>query len=305
MNESYTTGLVSVIIPTYRRAERLTRAVDSVLKQTYSNFEVLLINDNEPGDPFTEELQQRTEPFQHDPRFQLIIQERHTNGAAARNVGIRRARGEYIAFLDDDDWWEPGKLEEQVRELESLSPEWGGVSCKYTLYDRNNKVLGRTKKYRDGYIYKDILNLLSDVATGTLLLRHEALDEAGYFDETLSRHQDLQLLVFFTSKYKLKQLDRYLHCVDVSDAQNRPDPEKLIKAKKAFFKSVAPVMETLSKSDRKCIYAMHRYELGYIYLKNGNKKKGLRCCLAVLGSPKALVAAFKKTVGKLRQIGAR
>ena len=299
---SYIDGLVSVIMPTYKRSEKLIRAIESVLTQTYTNIELLLVNDNEPGDEYTEKLKQRVKEYENDPRFHLIIQEKHINGAVARNVGIRRARGQYIAFLDDDDWWEKDKLKQQVEVLSSLDEDWGGVSCKFTLYDQNGNVIGKTSKYKDGYIFKDILYLLSDVATGTLLLRHKALDCAGYFDEKLLRHQDLQLLVSFTSKYKLKEVDQFLHCVDVSDTQNRPDPEKLIRYKKAFFESIKPVMDSLCESERKSVYAMHKYELGYIYLKNGDKKNSIKNCLAVFSSPRTIIYAAQKTLIKIRQI---
>ena len=102
MNE-YIAGLVSVVMPTYKRSEMLSRAIDSVLAQTYTNIELLLVNDNEPGDEFTKDLQQRVAVYSTDSRFKLILQEKHVNGAVARNVGIRQAKGEYIAFLDDDD----------------------------------------------------------------------------------------------------------------------------------------------------------------------------------------------------------
>ena len=112
----------------------------------------------------------------------------------------------------------------------------------------------------------------------------------------------MQLLVDFTSKYKLKEVNQYLHCVDVSDTQNRPDAQKLIQYKKAFFRSIKPVMDSLSEKERKCIYAMHKYELGYVCLKNGEKCQGLGYCKAVLKSPKACGLALKKTFLKIIQI---
>lgn len=290
----YQQGLVSVIIPTYKRSEKLSRAIESVLSQTYSDIELLLVNDNDPTDEFTEELKKQISEYESDPRFRLIIQEKHINGAVARNIGIRQAKGEYIAFLDDDDWWMPNKIEEQVNVLKELPQDWGGVSCKFVFYDKG-EVVGRTRKYRDGYIYKDILFLLSDVATGTLCLRRNALDEAGYFDEKLLRHQDLQLLIDFTYKYKLKEVDSYLHCCDISDTQNRPNGEKLIQYKKMFFKSIRPILDKMNKSDVMCAYALHKYEVGYIFLKAGEWKKGFHYCISVFSSPKAFYYSCKKT----------
>ena len=129
--------------------------------------------------------------------------------------------------------------------------------------------------------------------------RHEALDNAKYFDEDLLRHQDLQLLVDFTYKYKLKEVDQYLHCVDVSDTQNRPDGNKLIQHKKKFFQSIEPILDKLSYKDKKCVFCMHDYELGYVFLKNGEVFKGIKYCLSIFKSFKAFKLALKKTLVKI------
>lgn len=302
MSKMYEEGLVSIIIPTYKRSEKLSRALESILNQTYKKIEVLLVNDNDPNDEYTIDLKKRVEKYYKDDRFYLIMQERHINGAVARNVGIKQAKGEYIAFLDDDDWWVENKIEEQVKVLSALPKEWGGVSCKFTFYDSNEKEIGKSKKYEDGYIYFDILTLMSDVATSTLLLRHEALDNAKYFDENLLRHQDLQLLVDFTYKYKLKEVDQYLHCVDVSDTQNRPDGEKLLQHKKRFFKSIKPILDQLTNSEKKCVYCMHDYEVGYVFLKSGEVIKGIKYCLRIFKSVKAIRLALEKTITKILSV---
>lgn len=296
----YKKGLVSVIIPTYKRTDKLDRAVWSVLRQTYKDLELLLVNDNVPDDEYTKSLLEKVKAYQTDSRFHLLLQERHINGAVARNFAIKQSTGEYIAFLDDDDWWEKNKLEEQVKELSALDESWGGVSCKMTFYDESMRVISKSKKYRDGNIYRDILTLQSDVATGTLLLRHTALDDAGYFDEKLLRNQDLQLLVFFTYKYKLKEVDEYLHCVDVSDSQNRAsDGFKAITIKENFYKSVKPILKTLTKSDMTCVDSMRNFEIAYIFLRGHDYKNAMKYGLSILRSPKAFYLAIRKTINRL------
>ena len=131
------------------------------------------------------------------------------------------------------------------------------------------------------------------------MLRHSCLDQTGYFDENLLRHQDFQLLVNFTYKYKLMEVDRYLLNIDVSDTQNRPDGDKLLKLKKDFFFSIRHILSQLSVRQRACVFSIHKYELGYVYLKNKNIKKGLKYCASVFSSPEAMRIAIKKTVLKL------
>ncbi len=295
----YIEGLVSVIMPTYKRSEKLIRAIDSVLSQTYSMIELILVNDNEPNDEFTEELKRRVTVYSLDSRFHLILQDKHINGAVARNVGIKKAKGEYIAFLDDDDWWKPNKIAIQVDVLRNLSPEWGGVSCMIERY-KNDTLISRQPSYPSGNVYKEVLMLNADYETGSLLLRHTALDKTGYFDPKLLRHQDLQLLVNFTYKYKLMMVEEYLHCRDISDAQNRPNVEKIINAKRAFFESVKPVIDSLSKAERRQVYLLNNAEVGYVQLKNRNYFHAIGSLIGLFSSPTAFFMVAKKTLNKVK-----
>lgn len=301
----YTKDLVSVIIPTYKRSSTLPRAIESVLNQTYKDIELLVINDNEPEDEYTLYVKQITDKYKTDNRFHLIIQDKHINGAVARNFGITKAKGEYIAFLDDDDWWELNKLELQVKELKKLSSDWGGVSCKFSFYNSNAELIGKSLKYQDGYIYKDILNMMTEVCTCTLLLRHTALDDAGYFDENLLRNQDLQLLVFFTYKYKLKEVDEYLFCLDVSDTQNRPSGDKVVEVVNNFFCSVRPILDTLTTSELRVVKAMRNLEIAFVYFKECKYIKAMKYFVKVLKSPEALRLSIIKLRNRRKTFSVR
>lgn len=113
--------LVSVIIPTYNRAHLLLRAVQSVLNQTYSHFELIIVDDAS-----TDNTAQVTGEIS-DPRVRYVRHEYNQGGAAARNTGIDLAQGKYIAFLDSDDLWLERKLEKQVEALSSADPRVGIV----------------------------------------------------------------------------------------------------------------------------------------------------------------------------------
>ena len=172
--KQYVKGLVSVVIPTFKRSEMLSRAVESVLNQSYTNIELLLVNDNEPFDKYTEELRERVAQYERDSRFHFIVQNKHINGAVARNVGIREAKGEYVALLDDDDWWETDKNEKQVNAFQTIGADYGVVSCKVKRVKGEN-CFEAWPRYADGYVYKDILALRASYTC--LLYTSDAADE--------------------------------------------------------------------------------------------------------------------------------
>lgn len=96
---------VSVVIPTYNRAHLVGRAIQSVLNQTYQDFEIIVVDDGS-----TDNTEEVVKSF-NDPRIRYIRHDQNRGGSAARNTGIKMARGEYIAFQDSDDEWLPEKLE--------------------------------------------------------------------------------------------------------------------------------------------------------------------------------------------------
>ncbi len=282
MTEKYIDKLVSVVIPTYKRSNTLERAIKSVLNQTYSNLELLIVNDNIPGDYWSEQVRKTIKLF-NDKRIKLIVQKNHINGAVARNLGIKESKGEYIAFLDDDDYWELEKLERQLMVLNNLDLTWGAVSC-LKIYYKDGLIHKASLPYKDGYIFTDVLFFLTNITTGTILMRHEALDDSGYFDENLVRQQDVQLFANFTKKYKIKLIDKHMLNIDVSDNINRPKIEHYYDIKLAYFKSVEALFDSSSNLYSKRIKFHLRANLSIQLIKNGKYFKGLIYYLSCLSN---------------------
>lgn len=291
----YEKGLISVVIPTYRRSDMLTRAIDSVLGQTYTNVECIVVNDNIVGDEHSQVLYENLKVYEKDARFRFLEQEKHINGAAARNVGIRAAKGEYIAFLDDDDYWEKEKLQLQIDLLKTLDESWGAVGC---LSKRllNGELKLASLPYRTGNILMDILCRRTGLGTGAVLIRRTALDDVGYFDEALNRHQDLQLFACLAAKYKIGLVKKYLYNIESRDAQNRPDAQKLKAIKEAYFASINDIMQSLTPRQFKRVHIMHDFECAYVFLRCGQKKAGLKMMFGIFRSPVTLYLAAERTV---------
>ncbi len=186
---------VSVIIPTYNRADMVPRAVESVLKQSRRPGEVIVVDDGS-RDATMEAL----ERFGAD-----IIYVKKPNGgvSSARNFGIARAKGDWIAFLDSDDEWMPGKLERQLAvirrhpELVWVSGNFESCLCATGRRGLRMQEAKLARHVKDGVI-EDVFAAWADEVvtwTGTMLVKKQALEKAGGFDEQMNRAEDLDLWI--------------------------------------------------------------------------------------------------------------
>jgi len=185
---------VSVIIPAYNAMSYLPEAVESVLRQTFTAFEVLLINDGS-SDEITQWAAGIT-----DPRVKLISQ-KNQGVSAARNTGIAQAQGEYIAFLDADDLWEPTKIEKQVRVLDG-NPVVGLVDTWVVLANERGKPTDKIWISKsEGDVWQQIAeeNLLT--CGSTPMLRSCCFETVGIFDRNLRIAEDWDMWIRVASCY--------------------------------------------------------------------------------------------------------
>ena len=268
-----TNKLVSVVIPSYKRADTVERAINSVLNQSYKDVEVLLVDDNISGDDYSKQLIAIVEKL-NDIRVRLVTQPMHINGAEARNAGVRASKGDYIAFLDDDDEWLPEKLEKQLNYLERNN-ELGGCSVLYNEF-AGGKLIHSCPIYTEKNLFHKIFRREVAVFTSTVLVKKNCLMKAGLFDVNLKRHQDIQLLLRFTDKYKLGVIPEYLVKLHDDSAINRPDADAIVTIKKNFFNSVSDLYVKCSKKDKRLINSAHCYEVMFAALKQKRISMGLK-----------------------------
>lgn len=180
--------LVSVIIPTYNRAGLLKRAVESVLRQTFQDFEIIIVDDAS-----RDETQKAIKKY-NDRRLIYLRHSFNKGGGAARNTGIIAAGGDFIAFLDSDDEWLPQKLEKQLQVFAGLPPEYGLVYSGFWRIDGDTRwyVPGEEMRPESGSVYARLLNC-NFVGTSVALVKKRYLAKAGLFDESLPRFQDWEL----------------------------------------------------------------------------------------------------------------
>lgn len=182
------TPLVSIIIPTYNRAGMVQQAIDSVLAQTYPNVECIVVDDGSP-----DATEAALQPLVQAGRIRYVRQV-NAGLSAARNHGLRLARGAYISFLDDDDLYEPHKLARQVEYLDA-HPEAMLVHCWFTKFNEHSPDIGlRKTDWFQGWLYPQILTYWSMlIATPCLLFRREIFDTVGVLNEHLRAAEDLDM----------------------------------------------------------------------------------------------------------------
>ncbi len=223
--------LVSVVIPTYNRANIIDKAIDSVLNQTYKNLEVVVVDDGSTDN--TEEVIRSYD----DPRVRYIPLEENQGANVARNTGIKEAKGEFIAFQDSDNVWDERKIEKQVKAY-MHSPEDHKVV--YTIVHEN--LMGGGKIYlpekwatpRNG----DIQNTLrkgSCVPTQVIFTKKSCLEKVGYFDEDFPRLQDWELAFRLSKHYKFKLVNEVLVEAYHDESSITEDNEALAEAIEMFL----------------------------------------------------------------------
>jgi glycosyltransferase involved in cell wall biosynthesis len=194
---------VSVIIPTYNYARFLAEAVDSVLCQTFGDLEVIIVDDGS-----TDNTPDVVRPYLSDERIRYIRQE-NKGLSAARNTGIRAARGEFIALLDADDVWLPSKLEKQVH-LIGESDDFGLVYCRGEFIGEKGEPLpGIDLPHKEQPTYRDLM-YHSLTIPSCVVTRKRIFDEVGLFDETLTSIEDANMWIRILRHHKSAYVNEVL-----------------------------------------------------------------------------------------------
>lgn len=186
----------SVIIPSFDRRDLLKKAVDSVLAQTYRYFELIVVDDG--SDDGTEEMMRNY----NDIRV-LYFKQQNLGVSSARNKGIARSRGDFLAFLDSDDRWVAKKLE-RTFECIGSSP---GINIFHTneIWYRDGRILDQKDKYirPSGHVYRMVLPLCC-IGMSTSVVKRDVFDSIGVFDETFEACEDYDFWLRAANKYDVK-----------------------------------------------------------------------------------------------------
>jgi len=191
---------ISVVIPTFNRAALLPQAIDSVLSQSYTDFELIVVDDGS-----TDSTQEVLSGYQG---VKYLFQE-NRGVSAARNLGIRMARGRYICFLDSDDLWLRDKLKEQIRLMRD-NPQ---IKVSYTdeIWMRRGKRVNQGKRHRkySGWILPRLLPLCL-ISPSSVMIEKRVFEEVGLFDESLPVCEDYDLWLRIGSRMPIHLIEKPL-----------------------------------------------------------------------------------------------
>lgn len=293
---------VSVVIPTFNRGHLVREAVDSALAQTYRDAEVLVVDDGS-----TDNTPEVLEPYRG--RIHYIRQE-NKGVSAARNTGIRQARGSYIAILDSDDQWVPEKLEAQMA-LFAADPSLGLVSCGSSFVDVYGKEIETPKSATETHDTDSRLVLrrllLGNFVSGgsNAVIRKDCFDAVGVFDESLSGVEDWDMWLRIAKRYPIGFVNRPLTITRVSPTSLSAPTNVDMMLTKEFLvveKHCSDASSCVGAYDRGRAYSERYGRAAWAYLASGDLSNARQCILRALVSNPVHFTRQRQFVGLLIRI---
>ncbi len=267
--------LVSVIIPSYGGGECLRRCIDSVLKQTYQEIEVVVVDDNGLGTENQRKTASQMEVYKDNPKVSYICHEVNKNGSAARNTGVKNSHGAYISLLDDDDEFYPDNIEAQMVVMSSLGEDYALTYCGIRSY-KGDKVDHERHPTKSGSLLFEIMKHEVVIGSSTLLIRRSAWEKLGGFDESFRRHQDWEFTARVCAEYKVKAIDHIGVKRNMMMRNSPKNADVAYEYRKHYLEKMKPYLEKLPSNQQRTIILWNLLDICVQYLKSKQWKKFFR-----------------------------
>ena len=282
---------VSIIIPAYNAERFIAETIQSVVHQTYTNWELLIIDDGSKDN-----TAQIVKSFLNDNRIKYFFQ-KNSGVSAARNLGMSYSSGNYLAFLDADDLWEKENLEKKIKFLDS-NPDSGMVISYMQIIIGDVEKKGAILQGMEGEVLDPLLlwEESSQTAPSNMLVRKEVMAEVGCWDTELSTAADQELFFRIASKYKIGRIDQVLtnyrvHKKNMHSNIKLLERDHILAYKKAYS-------NRLFRSfwfKQKCFSNMYIILAGCWWKDAHNKTKGLLFIFrALLIYPPSIIKLLRK-----------
>lgn len=291
-------GLVSILMPVYNGSAFLDRSIGSVLKQSYANWEIIIVDDHS-----SDNSSEVVKKYLNDKRIILKQNDCNKGIAASRNLALKQAKGDFIAILDQDDEWLPQKLEKQMRLFNSLDSTFGLVYCNTKVQFENGHVQPFKKDIAPQQSIEENfkkLYLTNYISSLTVVFRKECIQKVGYFNENIQwGGDDYDLWLRISAQYKFAFVDEVL-CIRHEHGKNFSHAKK-----KMMYGSLETGNELIeNKPERKTLLnqrtALLYYRYGIETLKTGPLTEGLNFVIkALFTSPIAFQELGKTILNRL------
>ena len=252
--------MISVIIPTYGIPVFLEKSINSVLNQTYTEWELIIVDDNNPDTEARKDTETIVNKYlKNDSRVKYIKHKKNLNGAVARNTGLSIANGEYIAFLDSDDEYLPERLMKCYNAIVKAPKDVAGIytGCEFR---RKGKTYHQHTNVKSGNFLIETLACKFMFCTGSnIFVRRNIIDELRGFDETFLRQQDYEFLVRLFEKYTLLAIPEIL-VIKNNENFNLPNINSQIAIRKKYLEKFKYIVDQLMRKD--VDYIMHANYIG-------------------------------------------
>ena len=289
--------MITVITPTYNRAEYLGNAIDSVLNQTYTDFELIIVDDNKHESEARKKTEEVVQKYK-DARIRYLRNPMNLGGAVSRNRGIEEAKGDYIAFLDDDDMYLPDKLEVQVKAMIENGWDVSVMDGATYNYETGEKVAERHQQIRNGMTKDELIraHLLYHISgTNTFMYKASFLKEIGGFVDVPSCQEYMLMQKTLDNNPNFGYISEihiknYMH----PGEQLSTGPKKL-KGQQFLYESKKQHFDLLTSSEQRQVTCRHHGVLFFVYYKMHNYGKAfIEAVKCFFSSPKHAFRWFKE-----------
>jgi len=259
MTQPKNNPIVSIIVPSYNRADFLPRAIKSILSQAFKDFEVIVVDDCS-----TDNTREVVSSF-NDERIRYIRHDSNKGAGAARNTGIKDAKASYIAFLDSDDEWLPEKLGEQINRIQSLPNKVGVVYCnRNVIIEKTGRIKNIPIPRARGNAHAEILRYCALPSCSTLI-RKICFEKVGFFDETLPCLEDWEMWMRVSKHYEVDLIQKVLAKSYIHGEQLTTEPEGKIQARETILRKHYDDL-----AEHPSILTDHLNRLGILHVTIGN-----------------------------------
>ena len=261
---------VSIIITTCRGTDKLQRAVDSALNQTYNDIEVIVVDDNGAGTEEQKKTACMMEKYRYVRNVKYIVHDFNRNGAVARNTGAKNATGIFYAFLDDDDFFLPRRTEMLIAGCKKHNCESAYSSV---LFVRGQEPESGLHALEKGFSRDDLLITQSLLGTGSnIFISKKVFDSINGFDESFKRYQDVEFMIRILERTSICGVDEFLVCKDITSMRFYPVYSSFIIAQDHFLNIFQNRINQLNNMDKRKCLLTKRLELVYSAYISKDKK---------------------------------